>query len=69
VKGPPDAFLSKPTTWEADVAGLERFLERFAERTAHHEWPEHALMGPMSRRDWGYFCHKHFDHHLRQFGA
>jgi hypothetical protein len=18
--------------------------------------------------DWGYFCYKHFDHHLRQFG-
>lgn len=32
VKGPPEAFVTPPTTW-------------------------------------GWFCHRHFDHHLRQFGA
>jgi hypothetical protein len=68
-KGPPEAFLSKPTTWEADVAGLERLLERFGERAGEEQWAEHALFGRMTRRDWGVFVHKHFDHHLRQFGA
>lgn len=69
VKGPPDAFLSKPTTWSADLAGLVILVERFGARDPAGDWPEHGLMGPMSGRDWGAFCHKHFDHHLRQFGA
>lgn len=69
IKGPAEAFVTKPTSWEADVKELERLIGRFAARSQETDWPEHALFGPMSRRDWGVFCHKHFDYHLRQFGA
>jgi hypothetical protein len=69
IKGPSEAFVSVPGAWEADVAGLEALLERFAARGPEGAWPDHALFGPMSGRDWGVFVHKHFDHHFRQFGA
>jgi hypothetical protein len=29
----------------------------------------HPAFGTMTRRDWGVLCHKHTDHHLRQFGV
>ena len=69
VKGPPEAFLTKPSTWEADVRGLEELVRRFAARGLADEWPEHALFGRMKGKDWGIFCYKHFNHHLSQFGA
>ena len=31
--------------------------------------PDHALFGRMSGKDWGFFCYKHFDFHLQQFGS
>ncbi len=67
--GPPEAFESKPGPWEADVGELEALIERFASRGPHADWPDHALFGRISGRDWGVFCHKHVDYHLRQFGA
>lgn len=69
IKGPPEAFTTQPTSWEADIGELEVLLARFAARDTEDNWPDHALFGHMSRRDWGVFVHKHFDHHLRQFGA
>ena len=69
IKGSREAFLTQPTAWEADVAALEGLVQRFVARGPGARWPEHALMGPMSGRDWGVFVHKHFDHHLRQFGV
>lgn len=69
IKGPPEAFTTQPTTWEADIEGLELLLERFAARDPESNWPDHALFGHMRGRDWGVFVHKHFDHHLRQFGV
>ncbi len=68
IQAPPEALAGRPTTWEADVAGLEALVERFASRDGQGEWPDHALFGPMSRKDWGVFCYRHFDYHLRQFG-
>jgi hypothetical protein len=68
IKGPPEAFVTQPSSWESDVAALESLLERFAVRDEERSWPEHALFGHMSGRDWGVFVYKHFDHHLRQFG-
>jgi hypothetical protein len=61
--------MTQPTSWDADVGGLETLLKRFAARGPESRWPEHALFGRMSGPDWGVFVHKHFDHHLRQFGA
>jgi hypothetical protein len=68
IRGPSEAFLTKPASWEADVAALEDLLDRFVAVGPHQAWPDHALFGRMSGADWGVFVHKHFDHHLRQFG-
>ncbi len=69
VTGPPEAFVTKPVKWEADVARLEGLLDRLAARDPGGDWPIHAKFGHISGADWGVFCAKHFDHHLRQFGC
>jgi hypothetical protein len=69
IKGPPEAFVSQPTTWGEDFASFLALVERFVELSERVAWPDHAIFGRMSRRSWGWFCHRHFDHHLRQFGA
>lgn len=43
-------------------------IERFGARDPAGEWVNHALLGRMRGTDWGYFCYKHFEDHLRQFG-
>lgn len=68
-RGPVEAFVTKPGDWASDVSRLESLLKRFAERNPGGEWPQHALFGKMRGQDWGVFCYKHFDHHLRQFGC
>jgi hypothetical protein len=69
VQGPPEAFVTQPTSWQADLAAFERLIRRFVEADQRTEWPEHAFFGTMTRQCWGRFCHRHFDYHLRQFGA
>ncbi|HET7294707.1 MAG TPA: DUF1569 domain-containing protein [Vicinamibacteria bacterium] len=69
IKGPSEAFLTQPTSWDEDVGTLVTLVERFAARGPGGRWPDHALFGGMSGTDWGVFVHKHFDHHLSQFGV
>jgi len=69
IKGPPEAFVTKPVDWDADVAGLLAMLDRLATRDPNGEWPIHAKFGAISGHDWGVFCFRHFDHHLCQFGV
>lgn len=69
VKGPPEAFLSQPLGWKADLEELVSLVDRFVTRGPAADWPEHAMFGKMTGADWGFFVHKHFDHHLRQFGV
>jgi hypothetical protein len=69
VQGPPEAFLTRPTTWTADLEAFEALVQRFLAQEDRAEWPEHALFGHMTRQSWGWFCYRHFDYHLRQFGA
>ncbi len=69
IQGPPEAFVTRPTTWEADLATFEGLLDRFVLDTGRAAWPDHPFFGRMSRGAWGRFCHRHFDHHLRQFGV
>lgn len=68
ITGPPDAFLTPPSSWEPDLEELLAMVERFGTRDPARPWPDHAMFGRMRGVDWGYFCYKHFDHHLRQFG-
>ena len=69
IKGPPEAFVTQPTSWEADIEMLIGLVDRFVSRGPGGEWPEHAMFGRMTGKDWGVFCHKHFNHHLSQFGV
>jgi len=69
LKGPADAFVTQPQEWSADVAALETLVHRLAARAAETSWPAHAILGRMTGRDWAAVSHKHFDHHLRQFGV
>ncbi len=69
VQGPPEAFVTQPASWPDDVEELLSLVDRFAAQGPDAAWPDHALFGPMTGRDWGFFAHKHFDHHLRQFGV
>ena len=69
VRGPSEAFSTQPVSWPEDVAALEKLVERFVDRGPGASWPDHALFGRMTGSDWGVFVHKHFDHHLRQFGV
>lgn len=68
-KGPPEAFVTLPTTRDADLAQFEILIQRFVQQEDRTDWPEHALFGRMTRRSWCCFSYRHFDHHLRQFGA
>jgi hypothetical protein len=69
IKGPPEMFTTQPANWNTDLATLESLLARFVGENARAEWPDHAYFGRMDRLLWGRFCHRHFDHHLRQFGV
>lgn len=68
-QGPPEAFLTVPTTWADGMASLRHLLDRVVTREQGSAWPEHPNLGRMSRRAWGIFTYRHFDHHLRQFDA
>jgi hypothetical protein len=54
---------------DADIATVEALVARFAARGTDGVWPEHSHFGRLNGRQWGVFCYRHFDHHLRQFGA
>jgi len=69
IQGPKEGFLTKPAEWDADMAGLRNLVDRFAESDPNQAWPEHPLLGPMTGKDWGVMCYKHFNHHLTQFGV
>lgn len=68
-QGPPEAFTSTPSAWEADVAAVIGLLERFGTIDPGAEWPVSSVFGRLSGRDWAVLSYRHLDHHLRQFGC
>jgi len=71
-KGLPTArelITRAPAEWSGEVTALFSAIESFAARDPAKPWPDHPIFGAMSRRDWGVLAHRHFDHHLRQFGV
>lgn len=68
-KGPPEAFATPSEGWSEDMKTLRELMDRLVVFEPEDEWPEHPNLGRMSRRGWGVFTYRHFDHHLKQFGA
>lgn len=69
VQAPPGAFDADPAGWSENLATLSGMVDEYVSLDPDREWPDHPHFGRMNRRAWGAFCHKHFDHHLRQFGG
>lgn len=69
VRGPREAFVTKPGEWEEGVATLVDLIHRYVEEDPFPTYPNHPIFGRMGRRDWGVLCYRHIDHHLRQFGV
>lgn len=69
IEGPPEAFVTEPGDWSDDLARLQKLVDQFVNAPWNRPWPDHPNWGALSRREWGYFCYRHFDHHLRQFGV
>ena len=69
VQGPPEAFLTQPTTWDVDLVTFEGLVQRFVLAEDRTDWPEHAFFGHMTYRCWGFFCYRHCDYHLQQSGV
>ena len=62
----PEMLISKPTSWEADLAACVELAERVARSPAT---AAHPAFGPLSQEEWGRLCWKHLNHHLVQFGV
>ncbi len=60
---------------EVDQAALDEIRKKVSEKlkvlascdSGHRA--NHPLFGSMDKKEWGRLTWKHFDHHLRQFGA
>jgi len=71
-KGAPTAGGLKPdasSAFEEERAALLELLARIGIGPREGDGPEHPLLGPLNRREWGVVTYKHTDHHLKQFGA
>jgi hypothetical protein len=69
VEGPPEAFRTEPGTWTDDLATLKHLVDEFVNADPQRSWAIHPNWGRLTRRQWGVFCYRHFDHHLKQFGV
>ncbi|HSE32362.1 MAG TPA: DUF1569 domain-containing protein [Pyrinomonadaceae bacterium] len=61
--------LSEATAPAFQVICETHLVDRFVALGPAGEWPEHPMFGRMTGKYWGFFCHKHFNHHLSQFGV
>ena len=68
-KSPPTLLSTRPTSWDADKAALDKLIERFGQRGAKAKWPASSSFGSISGRTWGVLGYRHLDHHLRQFNV
>jgi phytoene dehydrogenase-like protein len=65
----PEMLTSQPSDWTADLAAAREYLRAAAARGETGKWARHPAFGEVSGKLYGVFIHKHFDHHLRQFGV
>jgi len=65
----PELMPSDSRTVEHSKSEIVRLLGALAGRRNATSWPEHPAFGKLTTRAWGVLTYRHFDHHLRQFGA
>jgi hypothetical protein len=65
----PEMLRTQPGGWESDLAEAREQLRSAAARGPAGPWARHPAFGDVSGKLYGVFIYKHFDHHLRQFGA
>ena len=68
-KTAPEMLTTAPGDWRSDVEAAKDQLRRAADRGPHGEWAPHPAFGGISGSLYGVFIHKHYHHHLRQFGV
>ncbi len=63
----PLAFGSMEAAVESLMGQIDDFYEFYAQNP--EATPTHPYFGPLNREEWEVLHHKHFYHHLKQFGA
>jgi hypothetical protein len=69
LQAPRGAFSTPSLGWERDREIVAQLIERFAVTAPETLEAAHPSFGRMTPRDWDVLQYRHFDHHLRQFGA
>lgn len=65
----PEYVVAWPGEFAGLVAALRARLESWAARGEHDAGAVHPLFGPLSGKMLGKLLHKHWSHHLEQFGV
>jgi hypothetical protein len=65
----PEYLAFDPGDWTAEVAELERHLETWVARGEAACGTEHPAFGRLDGRMMGRLLHRHWNHHLTQFGV
>ena len=65
----PEFIPPKTGDWERSRVELKAALERFVAAGPDGKLAPHVAFGELSGKDWGALTHRHWDHHLRQFGV
>lgn len=65
----PELLERKPTEWKAELETLRAAVDRFIAREISGPWPAHVTFGRINGEQWGRLTHRHFEHHLGQFGG
>lgn len=68
-KSAPELLETKPGEWMLDIATLLELQEQCMKRLENDLWGYSPYFGWLTKGEWGALQHKHFDHHLRQFGC
>lgn len=65
----PDRAGTAPGDFATDRTELVALLERYVALPPEEVPGRHPILGPLTPAQWSRFHHKHWDHHLRQFGV
>lgn len=65
----PELLARAPQTWTTELSDATGMIDRVAERGPNGPFADHPAFGTLTGNAWGVLIYRHFDHHLRQFGA